>query len=152
MQLAVDASDPDRLAEALRTATKAEIDEQCPVYGQTALHTSVTSSHRAANSGRREPAREACCKALIDAGADLNVRELFGQTPLALAAISNAPQDVTITMLVEARADLLTVDSAPERPPHEPTLPRPAAAPSHAHAPSARAAQATGARRCTWQR
>ena len=141
VQLAVDASDPDRLIEALRTATKEEINKQCPVYGTTALHMSVTSTLGHARFGRREPARAACCKALIDAGADLNIREQFGSTPLSLAAQSNAPQDIPIRMLIEARADLLVTDSAPQRSAHEPA-PRAGRSPAaRAPTPSARAVQ-----------
>ncbi len=143
VQLAVDASDPDRLIEALRTATKEEINKQCPVYRTTALHMSVTSTLGHSRFGRREPARAACCKALIDAGADLNIREQFGSTPLSLAAQSNAPQDIPIRMLVEARADLLVTDSAPQRSAHEP-------APARQPQPRRMRADAVSARGADW--
>ena len=106
---ATEDSDPARLADLLETDLVAKIDHQ-NWEGFTALHYAVMMSTTGQNYGRGDPDRIACCKLLIDAGADLNVPGQWAQAPLYLATISHYPAVECVGYLVEARADICQTD------------------------------------------
>jgi len=53
----------------------------------------------------------ACAKALIDAGADVNTPDKYGDTPLILAVMDGAgvPKTATVKVLIDAGADVMQV-------------------------------------------
>lgn len=105
---AVDNSDPELLEQLLATKT---IDINAQSWDlSTALLISVRASKGGAELGTREPLRIACCKLLIEAGANLDVKGQWGQTALAVASMSGYPAVECCEMLVNAGADIMMLD------------------------------------------
>ena len=106
---AVDNSDPATLTDLLATPLKDQIDHQNHM-GFTALHLSAMTSSVGLQYGAADPDRIACCKLLIEAGANVNIPGQWGQTALHIASMSLYPAVQVSKYLVDARADLLAVD------------------------------------------
>jgi len=105
---AIHANNPELLEKLLEKSVE-DIDKR-DYYGFTPLHLSVYPSKKGAEFGVREPKRIECCSLLIAYGANLELKEQFGATPLILACLSHYPAREACEMLLGAKASVLSTD------------------------------------------